>query len=90
MENMQDKTIRELAKNCQTVEDVHNLLKNLFKDTLQTIFEAEMDSHLGYEKHSVEGNNSGNSRNGFSKKSINDTTPHGFCTVLNLLGTRYG
>ncbi|KJS16130.1 MAG: transposase [Peptococcaceae bacterium BRH_c4b] len=70
MENMQDKTIRELAKNCQTVEDVHNLLKNLFKDTLQTIFEAEMDSHLGYEKHSVEGNNTGNSRNGFSKKAI--------------------
>lgn len=70
MENMQDKTIRELAKNCQTVEDVHNLLKNLFKDTLQTIFEAEMDAHLGYEKHSVEGNNTGNSRNGFSKKAI--------------------
>ena len=70
MENMQDKTIRELARNCQAVEDVHNLLKNLFKDTLQTIFEAEMDSHLGYEKHSVEGNNSGNSRNGFSKKAI--------------------
>ncbi|KJR98509.1 MAG: transposase, partial [Peptococcaceae bacterium BRH_c4a] len=70
MENMQDKTIRELAKNCQTVEDVHNLLKNLFKNTLQTIFEAEMDAHLGYEKHSVEGNNSGNSRNGFSKKAI--------------------
>jgi len=70
MENMQDKTIRELAKSCQTVEDVHNLLKSLFKDTLQTIFEAEMESHLGYEKHSVEGNNSGNSRNGYSKKTI--------------------
>jgi len=70
MENMQDKTIRELAKNCQTVADVQNLLKSLFRDTLQTIFEAEMDSHLGYEKHSVEGNNSGNSRNGYSKKNI--------------------
>ncbi len=70
MENMQDKTIRELAKSCQTVEDVQNLLKSLFKDTLQTIFEAEMDTHLGYEKHSVEGNNSGNSRNGYSKKTI--------------------
>jgi len=70
MENMQDKTIRELAKNCQTVADVQNLLKSLFRDTLQTIFEAEMESHLGYEKHSVEGNNSGNSRNGYSKKNI--------------------
>jgi len=65
-----DKTIKELAKECETVEDVHNMLKNLFKDTLQQIFEAEMDEHLGYKKHSPEGNNTGNSRNGYSKKTI--------------------
>jgi len=53
MENMQDKTIKELARSCQTVEDVQNLLKSLFKDTLQTIFEAELETHLGYEKHSA-------------------------------------
>ncbi|AGL00011.1 transposase [Desulfoscipio gibsoniae DSM 7213] len=29
-----------------------------------------MDHHLGYKKHSVEGNNSGNSRNGYSQKTI--------------------
>ena len=29
-----------------------------------------MDEHLGYEKHNVEGNKSGNSRNGYSKKTI--------------------
>ncbi len=29
-----------------------------------------MDEHLGYEKHRVKGNNSGNSHNGYSKKSI--------------------
>jgi len=65
-----DKTIKELARECETVEDVHNMLKNLFKDTLQQIFEAEMDEHLGYKKHSPEGNNTGNSRNGYSKKTI--------------------
>lgn len=70
MQDLQDKTIRELAKNCRTVEDVHDMLKNLFKDTLQGILEAELDNHLGYEKHSVEGKNTGNSRNGYSKKSI--------------------
>lgn len=70
MQNLQDMTIKELAKNCRTVEDVHEMLKNLFKDTLQQIFEAEMDEHLGYEKHSPKGNNSGNSRNGYSKKTI--------------------
>ena len=70
MQNMQDKTIKELAKDCHTVEDVHDLLKDLFKDTLQQLLEAEMDGHLGYSKHSVEGNNSGNSRNGYSHKTI--------------------
>ena len=60
----------ELAKECRTVEDVHDMLKNLFKDTLQGIFEAEMEQHLGYEKNNVEGNNTGNSRNGYSKKKI--------------------
>lgn len=70
MQNMQDKTIKELARECQTVEEVHAMLTNLFKDTLQEIFEAELDDHLGYQKNSVEGNNTGNSRNGYSKKSI--------------------
>ncbi|MDD3655025.1 MAG: IS256 family transposase [Desulfotomaculaceae bacterium] len=70
MQNLQDKTIKELAKDCRTVEDVHEMLKGLFKDTLQQIFEAEMDDHLGYKKHSVEGNNIGNSRNGYSKKTV--------------------
>ena len=38
--------------------------------TLYRVFEAEMDEHLGYQKNSVEGNNTGNSRNGYSKKKI--------------------
>jgi putative transposase len=34
------------------------------------MLEAEMDELLGYEKHSAEGNNSGNSRNGYNHKTI--------------------
>lgn len=34
------------------------------------MLEVEMDEHLGYEKNSVEGNNLGNSRNGYGKKTI--------------------
>jgi putative transposase len=70
MQNLQDKTIKEIAKDCRTVEDVHEMLKSLFKDTIQEVFEAELDDHLGYKKHSTEGTNSGNSRNGHSKKTI--------------------
>jgi putative transposase len=68
--DLQGKTIKELARECQSVEDVHTMLKSLFKDTLQEIFEAEIDEHLGYPKHSNLGDNSGNSRNGYSKKNI--------------------
>ena len=70
MQDLQDKTIKELARDCRSVEDVHEMLKNLFKDTLQEIFEAEIEEHLGYKKHSVDGNNTGNSRNGYNKKTI--------------------
>jgi putative transposase len=70
MQDLKDKTIRELAKDCRSVEDVHEMLKGLFKDTLQQIFEAEIEEHLGYKKHSVDGNNTGNSRNGYNKKTI--------------------
>ena len=70
MQTMQDKTIKELAKECKTVEDVHQMLRDLFKDTLQGIFEAEIEDHLGYKKHSIDGNNSGNSRNGYTEKTI--------------------
>ncbi len=60
----------EIAKNCRTVEDIQEAIKVLFKDTVQSVLEAEMEDHLGYEKHNVVGNNSGNSRNGFNKKTI--------------------
>lgn len=61
---------RSLAKDCRTVEDIQEMIKALFKDTVEEVLEAEMEEHLGYEKHNIEGNNSGNSRNGYSKKTI--------------------
>ena len=70
MQNKEDMTVKEIAKDCETVEDIHEALKGLFKETLQQVFEAEIEEHLGYEKHSVQGNNSGNSRNGYSKKTV--------------------
>ena len=39
-----------------------------------------MDEHLGYEKNSIEGNNSGNSRNGYGKKTI--TSDYGECEIF--------
>ncbi len=62
--------VEMISRSCRTPADVTSKLKNLFAGTLQKMLEAEMDEHLGYEKNSVLGNNSGNSRNGYSKKTI--------------------
>jgi len=67
-------TARELSKilaaECASTQDVATLLKTLFAGTLEQMLEAEMAEHLGYSKNSVEGNNTGNSRNGYGKKTI--------------------
>ncbi len=63
MQNARKQLIEDLAKDCRTVEDIQEMMKNLFKDTIQQVFEAEMEDHLGYQKHSSEGKRTGNSRN---------------------------
>jgi len=68
--NAKDQLIQVLAKECRTVEDIQEKLKELFRDTIQNLLEAEMDNHLGYTKHSPEGDHSGNSRNGYSSKIL--------------------
>lgn len=59
-----------LAAECSTTKDITRELKRLFGATLEAMLESEMDVHLGYVKHSAEGDNSGNSRNGYGKKTI--------------------
>lgn len=52
----------------ETTGDIQAKLKKLFTGTIEQMLEAKMDEHLGYEKNSALGNNSGNSRNGYGKK----------------------
>jgi putative transposase len=59
-----------LAETCSTTKDITTELKRLFGATLEAMLESEMDVHLGYVKHSPEGDLSGNSRNGYGKKTI--------------------
>lgn len=44
-----------LIGNCKTTGDIHAKLKQLFAGTVEQMLEAEMEEHLGYEKHSVVG-----------------------------------
>jgi transposase-like protein len=46
------------------------LIKHLTGRILQRALEAEMTEHLGYEKNSNAGDNSGNSRNGHTEKTV--------------------
>lgn len=59
-----------LMQDCKSTGDIQSKLKRLFAGTIEQMLEAEMDEHLGYEKHDVAGNNSGNSRNGYNRKTI--------------------
>lgn len=64
--------LRELGK-IKTVDDFfgkEGAFSKLFSKTIETMLEAELEEHLGYSKHSVSGNNSGNSRNGSYPKKL--------------------
>jgi putative transposase len=69
-----DKIIQELTRDTTAAELVNdsNVLRELKKRLVEAALEAEMDDHLGYEKHSSDGDNTGNSRNGTSSKRIID------------------
>lgn len=46
------------------------LIKTLTAKILNKALQAEMDHHLGYEKNSNDGDNTGNSRNGYNNKKV--------------------
>lgn len=46
------------------------LLGGMIKKAVESAMNAEMTGHLGYEKHAVEGNGSGNSRNGTTSTRV--------------------
>lgn len=66
---------KEFLSQFKSEQDVSRFLKDLHSQVLEQMLQGEMDSHLGYEKHSPDGNNTGNSRNGTFPKKIQ--TEHG-------------
>src|SRR5678815_5350236 len=68
--------IDKLLKDYKKPEDLvgeNGLLKELTKRLLERAMSAEMTEHVGYEKHDATGDNTGNSRNGTSAKTIKGT-----------------
>ena len=58
----------EAAKGIKTEQDLNDFRRMLTKITVEAALNAELDDHLGYDKH--ERSSSKNSRNGFSNKTI--------------------
>lgn len=61
---------KDFFKQFKNKEEFQEFFQNLFKEGVQEMLKGELDEHLGYEKHSPEGYNTGNSRNGTSKKKV--------------------
>jgi putative transposase len=73
--------IQQELGSAQSIDDFFGkdgIFARLFADTLETMLEAELTEHLGYERYAAKGRNSGNSRNGKRPKqmrtSAGDTT----------------
>ncbi len=63
----------ELLKDYQKPEDLlgdNGLLQQLTKALVERALDGELTHHLGYEKHDSAGDNSGNSRNGTTPKTL--------------------
>lgn len=59
--------------NAKTYDDLmgkNGAIKNLIAKTIETMLEEELSEHLGYEKYSSLGRNTGNNRNGKTKKTV--------------------
>jgi len=62
--------MQELGRGLKSPSDLAKLSRELLKITVEASLNAEMDNHIGYEKHSPDGYNTGNSRNGYNRKTL--------------------
>ena len=68
-----DLDYQDEVRKCKTMEDVvgkNGLMQKLFKDIIQQLLEAEMEEHLGRERHERSNEANPNYRNGYSSKTI--------------------
>lgn len=73
MKVFDESMIDKLLDGCKTQQDIFGPggpVKNFIKAIVERAMQAELTHHLGYEKHDPQGNNSGNSRNGSTPKTL--------------------
>lgn len=64
--------LRELIEEygIKDLKDVHEFVKALTAETIQEVLEGELESELGYSKYDYKNKQTDNSRNGYSKKTV--------------------
>ena len=60
----------DFFKQFKSLDQFNSFFSTIFKQGVEEMLKAEMDEHLGYNKHDPSGYNSGNSRNGSFPKTI--------------------
>ena len=75
MANKENNKLKDLIKEygIKDMNDVHNFVKMLMAETIQTALDAELDEELGYSKYDYKNKNTKNSRNGYSTKIVRST-----------------
>lgn len=61
---------RKVGKQFKSEQDLADFSRLLKKMAVEAALGAELEEHLGYAKHDAEGRGSGNSRNGYSSKTL--------------------
>ena len=67
---LDEKLVDQIVGQIKTQDDLADLSRQLLKAAIERVMAAELEDHLGYSKHSQEGHNTGNSRNGHTRKTI--------------------
>lgn len=62
--------LREQFKGARNTTGLSSLLQEVFKEAVQELLRAEMDNHVGYEKHASDASQFSNSRNGRTTKKV--------------------
>jgi putative transposase len=68
-----DELLKDFKGDAKDLLGEHGLIKQLTKHALESALEGEMTDYLGYAPHEPSGRNSGNSRNGKSRKTLQST-----------------
>lgn len=79
---------KDFFKQFKGKESFQEYFNSIYKQGIEAMLKAEMEEHLGYAKHSLDGNNSGNSRNGTFSKTI--TTENVGDVILDIPRDRNG